>query len=218
MFRNLKILALAGMAMAALGAFGASGAKAAEFHCSAEPCRYTLKPDGTGKTAHHVFRVKNSIGESFVFTCDQLTGEATTATKSVTTLTFTGGFGFGCTGLGSAAASRMNGCDFLYGATGTLSIKGCGGIEFEAGGCVLKIFEQGPLGGVAFHNIGEEGSTTTEMTAEVSGLSLAISLSGGVKCGIDTTKTPITGEYQTGNVIITGETDPSGVMANAWWT
>lgn len=222
MIRNLKVLVLAGMAMVAFGAFAASGAQAAEFRCSVEPCRYTLKADGTGKTAHQVFEARNSAGEFIRFTCLQITGEATTAGKSAGELTMSPmGFGLPCTGAGLAASYRLNGCKFSYGAAGTFALTSCPkGIEFEIGatGCLLQIPEQGPVSGVAFHNVGEEAKTTTEITGEVNALPLAGSLNGTTaQCGIDMTKTPITVEYLTGNFLITGETDPGGVMANVWW-
>ncbi len=59
MIRNLKVLFAAALAPTALGAIAASAQGADEFHCSVEPCRGTLKPDGTGKTAHQVFVVEN---------------------------------------------------------------------------------------------------------------------------------------------------------------
>jgi hypothetical protein len=89
------------MALAALGAIAASGALAAEYHCTVEPCRVTLKPDGAvpSKTAHHVFVVigtdasKNAVSGSF--TCNSLDGTGLSETKAtkeltITELTFTG--------------------------------------------------------------------------------------------------------------------------------
>lgn len=223
MIRNLKILALAGMALVALGAFAASGAQAAEFRCSVEPCRYTAKPDGVGKTTHQVFVASNAAGESVLFTCQQLTGVATTAGKTTSELTFSSlGLGLPCSVNSSTTVTIiLNGCHFTYGASGTFSIKGClggGGFELNAPstGCALNVPEQGPVSGVKFHNVGEESKTTTEITAEVSGLPLSGSVTK--QCGIDLSKTPITVEYKTGNFLITSETDPGGVMANAWWT
>jgi hypothetical protein len=222
MVRNKRALLLAGMALVVLGAVGAANAQAAEFHCSVEPCRYTVKPDGTGKTAHQVFLVKNSIGESFNFTCTEISGEATSAGKAAAELTVTNvGFGAGltCQALGLAVGHRVNNCDLAFGAAGTFSIKLCKGLEFEIleTGCLLKLPEQGPISGVSLHNVGEEGKTTTELTGEINSMSIAGSLTGTTaQCGIDTTKTPITVEYKTGNFLITGETDPGGVMANAW--
>src|ERR1044071_4586469 len=83
MIRNLKVLIAAALALAAFGALGAAGAQAAEFHCSVEPCRYTLKPDGTGKTAHHVFRIVKGETSGAVI-CTTLSGEATSAKKTTT--------------------------------------------------------------------------------------------------------------------------------------
>ena len=77
MIRNLKILFAAALALTALGAIAASAQAADEFHCSVTPCRLTLKTDGTGATAHHVFIVENlTTTESVSFTCESLRGEA----------------------------------------------------------------------------------------------------------------------------------------------
>ena len=38
------------------------------FNCSVEPCKYTLKADGTSKTAHHVIVVSNASSESATIT------------------------------------------------------------------------------------------------------------------------------------------------------
>jgi len=221
MTRSLKILASGALALVALSAAIVTSAQAAEFHCSVEPCRYKLKPDGTAgtKTAHQVFVVKNSAGESATVTCNEAFGQATTSAKTAMELTFTStGFGV-CSFNGSAGAGlSMNGCSLVYGAGGTFGIKGCSkGIEFNPGGCTVTLPEQ-TVSGVKFHNIGEEAKSTTELTAEIAALSMTVTASGSIGgCGLDTTKTPLTGEFKTGNVIITGETDPGGVMANAWW-
>jgi heat shock protein HslJ len=85
MIRNLKVLMVGAMALVVLGAVGVSGAQAAEpeFHCSVEPCRATLDPDGAvpSKTAHNVFIIDKE-GKSGSGTCNQITGEATSATKT----------------------------------------------------------------------------------------------------------------------------------------
>jgi hypothetical protein len=86
MIRNLRVLFAAVMVLGVLGAAGAAQAAEPEplFHCSVEPCKLKLKPDTDPektKTAHHVFIVKNSGGESISFTCNQLDGTATTSTK-----------------------------------------------------------------------------------------------------------------------------------------
>ncbi|MET0558845.1 MAG: hypothetical protein ABW065_09280 [Solirubrobacterales bacterium] len=207
------------MALTAMSVAFASSAQAAEFHCSVEPCGYTLKPDGTGKTSHQVFAATNSAGESLSFTCPEISGEATTAGKTNSILSVSSlGMGVGCTGFGAAASYRLNGCRFAFGAAGTLAVTNCPkGIEFEVGatGCILRISEQGPVNGVVFHNIGQEASNTTEITGEISKLPLAGALIGTTaQCLINVTKTPITFEYRTGNFLLTGE---SGSMANVWW-
>jgi hypothetical protein len=96
MIRNLKILIAAIMALTAFGALSTSAHAAEEkFHCTVEPCTVTLAPDETAgtTTAHHVFVVKGKTAggaeASASFTCNQLKGEATSATKTTTELAFT---------------------------------------------------------------------------------------------------------------------------------
>src|SRR4051794_11620725 len=92
MIRPSRIYLLV-MAAALLGMVGAlsSSAEGAQFHCSVEPCRYRFKPDGTvgTKAPHHSFRVENAEKEFLLFTCNQITGEATSSTKTTSELTFT---------------------------------------------------------------------------------------------------------------------------------
>ena len=95
MIHNLKVLIAAAMVLMAFGALSATAHAAEEkFHCSVEPCTLTLAPDETAgtTTAHHVFVVKGTTaagaeGLSSI-TWDQLTGEATSITKTPTELTF----------------------------------------------------------------------------------------------------------------------------------
>jgi hypothetical protein len=232
MIRKLKVLMLAAMALAAIGVVNVAGAQAAvEFHCSVEPCTATLKSDGTGKTAHHVIVIKNSIGESNAITCESLSGEATSSTKTTGTLAFKNLKNTGCKdSLGSGVTIHWNGCEWH------LVSAGAGGVHIWhwtnctkvngvpdpveitiSTGCIFKISEQS-LTGPIYHNIGEEAKTTTELTVEIKAPNIAVTAVGTkAQCGLDPAKTPITGEYTTGNSLITAETDPGGVMANAWW-
>jgi hypothetical protein len=228
MIRNLKVLMLAAMALAAIGVVNAAGAQAAvEFHCSVSPCTATLKTDGTGKTAHHVYVLKNNTGESNAITCEDLSGHATSATTTAATLNFTNLIYSGCKdSFGNAVTVDMNGCEFeVFAASGILSIVNC---TEKAGvadpievtiitGCVAKISEQA-LGGLSFHSIGEEAKNTTEVTVEAKVPNIVVKVTGTkAQCGIDPTKTPITSEYTTGNTLATAETDPGSAMANSWW-
>jgi hypothetical protein len=164
MIRNLKILVSAVAVLTALDALGASGVHAAEFHCSVEPCRVTLKPDGTGKTAHQVFIIRNAA-ESVSFTCASVSGEATMATKTKKELTVTNVEYQGCFTIGTEARVKMNECDYLFGAEGEFSIKCPAGkkIEWIVLGCTATIGEQGPLPGMKYH---DAGITKSELTVE----------------------------------------------------
>ena len=85
MIRNLKALLAAALALTAFGALAASAQAADEFHCSVEPCRLTLKTDGTAATAHQVIIFENlTTTESASFTCESLRGEAEVATRTST--------------------------------------------------------------------------------------------------------------------------------------
>jgi len=228
MIRSLRIGLMTAFAFAAIAAIGSASAQAlAEFHCSAEPCRFTVKPDGTGKTAHHVIIVENGLGESLSLTCSQLTGEATSSTKTTFGLTITNLGYDSCTAAGAAVSTRMNGCDYSLSAVvfefvrGRLQINCPEGkkMEFEiaATGCILTVGPQGPIEGVTYTNIGKEAEATTEITVGINLKSLAVSLDGTqAQCLINPSS--VQGTYTTGSSILTGETDTgSPTMANAWF-
>jgi len=238
MIRNLKVLLLAAMAMAAFGALNASGAQAAEeFHCSVSPCRFQLNPDGTGTTAHHVFVVKNSLGESVSITCKKLEGDGTIAATTSTDVTLTGLAYKECNANGEEAHIDMNGCEYTFtsangapgNATGSQVHVLCPGVAHieitvtEAAThttkCIYAVTPQTATG-VRYTNIGKESETTTEITATANTTALTVEVLKGTtkpECLIDPTKTPITGTYTTGNTKVTAETDPGEAMANGWW-
>jgi len=234
MIRNLKVLLLAAMALTAFGALNAAGAHAAEekFHCSVEPCRVRVGPDGTGATAHHVFVVSDTRGHSLSFTCPNVTGEANSATKTTTELRLENiVYPTTCTVNGSGVVHvRMNGCTFLFRSTGGGTVAGaevhveCPGvphIEIEitnAGGatlCTLLVTPQTLASGVKYHNI---VGPPRELTVEVNVPGIVVEPTAGdtlAGCQIDPSE-PWTGKYTTGNTIATGETN-AGVMAEAWF-
>jgi hypothetical protein len=232
MIRNLKVLMAAATALAAFGVFSASGAQAAEFHCSVEPCDGTLKPDeavGT-KTAHHVFIVDNTLGESVSFTC-YLDGHTTVSLKkTMSQIEFGGAVGAanalnytGCLVNGSIPVTvDMNGCKYNFTAAGTVTITGCNeGKQIEvtyetaSGKCVLGVPAQGPLSTIKYHNIGT--SPKREVTVEANVTPIKVNRISGTKatCIIDPTVT-LTGTYTTGNTLITGET-AAGAQLDTWW-
>jgi len=226
MIRNLNVLMAAAMALGSIGAIGVAGAHAAEekFHCSVEPCRFTARSDGTGKTAHQVFVVKGANNEEVSFTCNGVTAEATSSTKTATALSFTN-INYGpeteCSVNGTPGVSvTTTGCAYEFtspgGATSTeLHIVCTGSIRIGIFRCTFRIGSQ-RLKGPKYHNIGKEADTTTEVTVENAITGIAVTQEG---TGCKTTE-PLTGSFTTGNVIVTGETDPATgtpVMANGWW-
>jgi hypothetical protein len=214
MFRNLKALLLAAVALTAFGAVGAASALAAEFHCATDHCRLTLKPDGAGATAHQTFIFRKG-GESFALTCETISGESTPPIKTTSELTFSVEYK-NCNSLG-ATEVKMNGCQYLFTAKGELSIQCPEGKKIELkmpswGECVMTIESQGPLFGFKYHNIEAKAEITIEST--VKGIKSTIDKSA--ICGIPSGEW--VGESTTGNAIITGETDDAEAkMVNVWW-
>jgi hypothetical protein len=237
MIRNLKVLVAAAMALAAFGAVSASGAQAAEFHCSVEPCTGVIKPDGTGKTSHHVFIVEiPDTSASVSFTCNSLSGGSTTTTKKTFTEVEVGGaVGAAnalkyneCTVNGSPGVEvDMNGCKYNFTAAGHVTITGCTNaaaqieitVTTAAGKCTFDIPEKvagvnQTLTTVSYHLSGS--APTREVTVETNVHGIVVNATGtAAACQIDPTKT-LTGTYTTGNTLITGQTS-AGVMADAWY-
>jgi hypothetical protein len=228
MIRNLKILIAAAIALAAFGAVGASGAQGAEFHCSVEPCKVTVLPDGTpgvaGKTAHQVFIVKQGA-ISVSTTCQKVSGNGTVATKTFKTWTLPAPNYSNCDVAGAASTVKMNECDYHISVPGvppddaTVEVR-CPikpmEIEVTATGCLFTIGSTGVLsGGLKFHDAETGGVKKELITAEatVSGIPVTVNS----KCaGVGLTAGAATGEYTTGNVELTGGT-AAGVMGNLWW-
>jgi hypothetical protein len=232
MIRNLKILIAAAMALAAIGAISASGAQAAEGHCSVEPCKVTIKPDGTpgptGKTAHHVFVVKSG-GEVSV-TCQQLSGEGTSPTgKTFKTIQF-GNLKYQvCNCAGGECDIEMNGCEYHFETPGVAPHDAKVKLVCPAGKsivikttpteCLITVGSQGPLtGGIKFHDAETGGVKKDLITAESTVSEINTTIHNSAAC-IALGLTPGTGKfgtYTTGNVELTGETN-AGVHANLWW-
>ena len=135
-----------------------------------------------------------------------------------------------CSVNGSAGMTiATNGCSYEFksagGATGAAFNILCEvgkQIEVRIPNCTFTVGPQS-LTGAKYHNVGEEGNSTTELTAETSNIKnvKATIAAGGTlsSCHVDPTEA-LTSEYVTGNVIATGETDPTEgfpVMGNTWW-
>ena len=226
MIRNLKILIAAAMALTALGAIGASGAQATEYHCSVEPCTVTIKPDGAvpSKTSHHTF-VLTQGAVSVSTTCNELTGYATSNTKTTKSLTFTGLVYHGCNIAGSPSEVKMNGCDYLFtataGATSSVTVTCPVGKKIEiiepVTGCIISVGSQAAVPGIKLHDPKTGGVEKTEITVEAN-VKLEKEVTANNKCGAFGLKEGgIVGDYTTGNVELTGETHP-GIHASIWFT
>ena len=225
MIRSIQALIATVVALAAFGATSASTAQAAnEFHCSVEPCTLRWQPDGTGKTAHHVLLFRQGEA-SWSLTCEGVTGQATSKNKTFTEVTFNNIVHDSCSGpFGEAPQIVMNGCGYLFKITGagtasvTFECEAGKAIEFRVPilECVLRIGAQGPLSGVTLHDAKTGGVSKQLLTMSMS--LKAIAATANNKCGFYGFKEgAVTVEYVTGNLEITAETDPGGVMANVWF-
>ena len=218
MIRNLKAVALAAMALAGFAAIGAAGASAAEYHCDVgggQSCAVTLSPDGTGKTAHHVFIVKKGALSAAV-TCNSLSGSATIA-KTATEATVTNLLYSGCNLVGIEAGVDTNGCDYLFKANGgAVSVVCPAGktMKVTAGACTIEVGSQA-LTGITYTNINSK--------KEVTGSALVKNISGiaGAGCAaiIGFSGAFTEGEYTTGNTIAKAFKDEEveGAQVSGWW-
>jgi hypothetical protein len=214
LFAPVLFICLAAVALSA-----ASSALAVEFQCSAEPCRYTVKADGTGKSAHHVFIFDNSVGESLSITCSAFSAEATSSTSGSASIALTSLAYKECTAAGSTPVTvRANGCTYGLSAGGEITLECEAGkkleMELTTTKCIATLGAQGPLKGLTYTIIGE---APRQITVSTSVTTIAASFSGTkAQCLIDPTKTPIVGTYTTANTILTGETDPGGEQVELW--
>jgi len=217
---KLKLLTAGLLALGVLAAANVTGAAAAEFHCTVEPCRVTLKPDGETKTAHQVLTVKKEIGgfvvEAYGFTCSSVTGEGTLVGKLSKEMTLFNLEYHNCVTIGTNAQVKMNGCDYVLGSSGTLSVKCPPGakIEWIAIGCTATIGEQGPLFGPTFH---DAGTTKSEMTVQSATKKIHGIIEESKECSAEPGEFTL-GEITTGSFILTAEKDnPFLEMVNVWW-
>jgi len=237
MIRTLKAMLLASMALAVFGALAASSAHAADeerFHCEAEPCKFKALPDEVvnTKTSHHVFIVDNA-GESVSFTCDQLSGNGTSAKKTafeleLENIVYGSGAPGACKVNGSTGITvKMNGCKYNFTVTNAfiatgnedanVTITGCEAgksieIVYETG-CVATIPAQAPLKGINFHNVPKGELMTVE--TNIKGITVHF-VGTKAQCLITPTGTP-EGTYTTGNTFVTGEEDKVGGAMKAVW-
>ena len=229
MIRNLKTLAAGVLALVALGAVVASVAQAAPKFTIAGATETTettliVRKDGTGKTAHQVLDFWNSqMGEEKTITCNETIGNATVKGASPTDFTIvTQGFIGGCLYLGQEMTLSNNGCNFTYTANGTLHIVSEAGKECKHGKqpivfetkapleCKIEIGEQ-TIEGITYHNLAD--GTITVNFPETGAPNLVYNATGK-ECPFGTLST---GNFTTGNFIVTGEKKGTETMVNISW-
>jgi len=236
MIRNLKVLIAAAMALAAFGALSATAHAAEEkFHCSVEPCRATLAPDeaaGT-TTAHHVFVLKghkNGQEASASFTCNQLTGEATTNTKTATELTFTNLAYKNSAGevkckIGASETMTINftSCGYKFtsagGSTSTAQIHlicttAGDGIDISIAGVLCYKITPFTASGIGYHTVNLPRVVTATANVTVPAALVDVPGAGNPVCPEDVVTSAV---YTTGNTLVKAESDPGGVAAEAWF-
>jgi hypothetical protein len=239
MIRNLKVLLAGAMALVAFGALSASAAHAVgeKFHCSEQPCTVTINPDGAATTAHHQLIIKNAANETGSYTCESVTGDATSTTVTTEEITTTGLTYSNCKiNAVTKFDVRMNSCDYLFtssegaaalGATVHIQCLTGSSIEIEntGTGCIFVVTPQ-TVRGAHYHNIGTKGTSSTEVTVEagvgekLSGTAIDIEvIKEGTGCLPKAkVKDNLTAEYTTGNTLATAEKDNGNKeMIEGWW-
>jgi len=193
-------------------ASNATGASGAEFHCSVEPCKATLKADGSGKVSHHSLIVKGG-GVSASVTCNAISGEAESSKKTTSSVTLTNIKYSTCSINGTPGAEvTMNGCDYVFNASGQVTLVCPGGstviIELKLEiGCEIEIGPQGPLKSVSYTNI----NSKKEITVSTAVQNIVATSESCVAFGLPDGQYKES-EYSTGNTIAFGEGG-----ASVWW-
>jgi len=200
MTRKAKAFAV-GLTAVLATCVAAQAVQAAEFHKPAEPITITMRPDGTGKTAHQVF---DFAGASL--TCGGAVGEATVEGAATTFSEFQSSLLVEvatCSFLGQKAEVKLSAnCGWVFHSNGTADIK-CGGgeeltISVPTPFCHITVPGQSGNGSVSFSNIG--APTEMTMQATVTGTKYTAT---GAGCPIAGTFS--NGIWTTGNVIFKGE-------------
>jgi len=204
MIRSLKLLMAMAMATLALGGLGAAAAQATNFVPSTEgmtELTITSTPDGTGTNAHHVIVFSKNVS----ITCVSMSVDGILKGSSAT-LTLEPTYNECSFNNAMNVPVKMNGCDYVFSTTGELEIasatgKNCASskISISANNCTVLIGPQ-KLTGVTYKNINPSGKNP-EITMAMLLKNLVSEVSGP---GCAETGTFKTGEYTTGNTILTG--------------
>lgn len=203
MIGKLETLLVAAIGVGAIGVVWAAPVQAhtpAKFHCDVEPCTITTEMDGTGSTAHHVFKLGNQT-----VTCEKLEHTATVNAKTFEKFSTDGQYK-NCKYLAQPMTFDMNECGFEFHAEGEIEIVCPEGEEITGEvseiSCHIAIPAQKPTGGRTYHNITVGG--IKRVTSSVS--------AGNMKATVTGSECVDPGEFSdasmtTGNVILTAEKD-----------
>jgi hypothetical protein len=174
---------------------------------------------------------------SAAFTCNQLTGEATTSTKTATELTFTNlKYENSKTptedkckiGASETITINFTSCDYnfksLNGSTSTAQVHvlcttAGDGIDIIFNGTLCLQITPFTSTGIGYHDsgIGVKQIVTATANVTVPGAALDLKNIGNANCAALGMTSIHDATYTTGNTLITAETDPGGVMAEAWF-
>ena len=219
MIRNLKVLLLAALTISAVGAIAASSASAS--HATAQrftnltsgsPTVVTTETDGSvgSSTAHQVFDTTNGAATCKATDLKGTVGTGPEPEEAIFEEDEAKGF-TECKFLGQTATVKMNGCKLTF-TPHDANVVGCGGtfIEISAGGCTVKIPEQGLFKeAVKYENLGA-GGNDMYVTAEVATKAEVEGTASGAGC--IATGPFTTGQYTTGNTLVKGWTDPKNTQ------
>lgn len=213
---NKTALTLTALVMAAATMVVAAGAQAALFHCSTENCTYTTRTDGTTKNAHHVIIFTQSAA-SASFTCASLKSNSTGNPMTSETMTLESIVYSECNFAGGPSTLKMNGCNYLFHSNGEVDIKCPEGqamvLEITETGCRVTIGSQNGLGKVSYKTIGTPPSREVTVSTNMTGIAGSVNANCA---GLGFAQGALSGDYTTGNTILTGETS-GGVIAEAWF-
>lgn len=191
----------------------AQAVQAAEFHKPAEPITITMRPDGTGKTAHQVF---DFAGASL--TCGGAVGSATVEGAGTTFSEIQSSLLVEvatCSFAGQKANVKLSeNCGWVFHSNGIADIK-CGAgeeltISVPTPSCHITVPGQSGKSAVTFQNIG----APTEMTMSVAVTGTEYSAVGA---GCPESGAFSNGNWTTGNVIFKGEKQGTAEQVAISW-
>jgi hypothetical protein len=213
----MAVLMLTVMAVAVVALATAADGRAAQLHCSVANCTYTTRSDGTVKNSHHVI-IFTQGASSAALTCASLKGESTENAQTMETLTVKNIIYSECNFLGAPSSIiKMNGCDYLLHSNGELDIRCPEGKQMELEstetGCQFRIGAQRGLSKVSYSTIGTAPNREVTVSTNIAGIA---GVANGKCAKFGFAEGAISGDYTTGNTVLTGET-AAGVMADAWF-